>query len=349
MKRKSNSKGRKVKVTTPRFGKHLRHVRAKKGWSVEEAATALGYSEQQWRNYEFGTQHPTLERLETLCAALEMDLLETLRLYFQETLDGSDTMRTQAILGKWNQQTASGTAALARMQERLNEVPLDNSTGDCIVDIVALLMQYRKRLTVTSGTGKDLKVVCVNDSIYWTDIEGSKLVKQHVINLSKTGLGHIATVLRIPADSGGYHFHADGPYVDAGREFFAVLSGEGVLFVQHPADKSWRRYKLSPGTVGTYPGNCGHCFVNTSRHGGVPLHAMIVAVPFPPPIRDVPRVHGGNADAKEFRILEIAHAAVPADLRRIIIETFENPIKSVSEVKQSALPSQATVMTDSAS
>ena len=304
----------------PTFAKAIRQARDLRDWSVAEAARRCGYSEQQWRNYEDGKQRPVLDRLERICTTMGMDLLSTLGLWARESLDGEESPKLRAILSKFRQSQPEGKHAIKRMQEQLHTVPLDAATGDCVVDILAMLARYRKRMTSPTATRKDLRVVSVNDDIPWFDIPPSmKLTTQHPISASHTGLGHLATVVRIEPGCGAYHRHVDGDFVDSGREFFATVKGKGQGFFQHPRDLDWRAFDLAAGTVGTYPGNRGHCFINTGAVGDDPLLLFIVAIPFPPTGDNKSAdVHPGHAEGAEFRLAEIAKSDVPDDLKTFI-------------------------------
>jgi transcriptional regulator with XRE-family HTH domain len=70
-----------VRATHVHIGKKLRELRAKKGWTQEEAAELAGVSPRQLRRIETGSkegQSPTIRTLEALARAYGVKLRDLL-------------------------------------------------------------------------------------------------------------------------------------------------------------------------------------------------------------------------------------------------------------------------------
>jgi transcriptional regulator with XRE-family HTH domain len=310
-------------------------------WSVLDAAAASQFSAQQWRNFEAGRALPTLERLENICEALGLDLLPTFRKWADAKLEGLEaSSQLKTILADLQSNESNGSirsdaeGAVRDLIEGAKQIPLDAPTARLIYGLIDLIAKYRKSLTCPIGSPKDLRVApFLNgpDGVSWTVFEGKSLTKQHPVGWNQQGLGYLATIVRIEPDSGAFHQHLEGRYLDAGTEFFSVIHGAGFGFFERERKKAeWKVSPLVVGSCGLYRGNRGHAYVNTAD---VPLLVYIVCVPFPPTLSQAPSAHGkrttGYAEGIEFRLSEVLRTALPTSLKTKIRETYHEQVSSI--------------------
>lgn len=62
-----------------RFGKRLRKIRNRRGWSIEFASDELGISRRYWSDVELGKKEPCLRKIEQLAQGLDVSITELMR------------------------------------------------------------------------------------------------------------------------------------------------------------------------------------------------------------------------------------------------------------------------------
>lgn len=315
----------KTERNTEDFKSTVRRARELKGWSVAHAARVCGYSPPMWRNFESGKAVPTIERLQDICDALDLDPLRAFRLWINRKLDEGALRKMLTKLdpqpGTWPG-LAQASDAAKELARAVGQFPMDEATVDLAYRLISLVARYRMGLTRPEREPMALRVWTVPDDLsdaLWTPFEDKELTTQHVVGTNMRGLGYIATVIRLEPGAGAFHQHLNE--FDSGTEFFSVIGGTGVGVFEHPTSqrKRWRVFDLRPGTVGLYPGHCGHTFVNTGRP---PLLVHVVCVPFPPPMM---RADGrrssrfqGYAEGIEFKCAAVHKTSLPPELREIV-------------------------------
>ena len=340
------------------FKATLVRSRKSKGWDVKRTADACSYSSQQWRNFESGVAVPVIERLQEICAVLDLDPRKTFRLWVREKLDHPGSEHLREILGSLEPERKSGiweqaTPAAQSLLEAVKDLPLDDTTAQLAFQLINLIAGYRRELTSSRNQKKELRVASVpaddddpNDSFFYS-FEDKILTQQHVIARNAKGLGYLTTMVRIKPNCGAFHQHLEDRYLDAGMEFFCIVRGSGFGIFEDPSRVDWKVYELQPGTAGVYRGIRGHTFLNT---GTVPLLLNIVCVPFPPAMlregkpvwrRSKSDKLAGYAAGIEFRLSAVARTRLPTALKEKIRSmtserSISPPVEANTEANMSA-------------
>lgn len=65
-------------------GKHIKHYRTLKGYSVNKLANLSGISQSYLRDIELGNKNPTVEILSYICSALDISLADFFNDYYNQ-------------------------------------------------------------------------------------------------------------------------------------------------------------------------------------------------------------------------------------------------------------------------